>query len=168
MATVTFDATRAINDQVERIRRRWSLKWSTEERASWLSEFAEVDPNALRAAVDELVAKWDGKHAPRPHDLHKFVRGLPAGERPASTRSYLIVCESCGEKRNVGPGDSGWGTHHCWAQTRVADWRRMPVAERPPSAFTEAERAEIQARGLAACTGKPERVAGGKGGGHGE
>ena len=167
--TTTNTSERALFDQVERIRRQFGLNWKPEERAGWLAELEPYEIADVKSAIDAVLGAWTERRPPRPHDvIQALSRVRKGGERPVSTKAYQIVCQSCGERRTVGPGNSGWGTHSCWVEERVRDWRRMPVAERPPAPFTEEERAEIQARGLAACTGKPERVAGRKGGGHGE
>lgn len=156
--TTTTNQERALFDQVERIRRRFSLNWKPEERAGWLAELEAFDVGDVRTAIDSVLGSWGDRRPPRPHDVVQVLVRNPNRERPAPTQSYLIVCSGCGERRSVGPGNSGWGTHSCWVEERVRDWRRMPVKERPATPLTEEEQAEVQARGLAACTGKAEVV----------
>lgn len=149
------EARRAAFDALVQVQR---LTYSREALGFIAQELADIPTRVFVTACHRLIRRADGIRNVVAAILKEAAECRNVGGEGVATTSYAIVCELCGERREVGPGDGGWGKHFCEMQTRIDAWRATPPNQRPPWPITDDERAKIHAKGLAATTGRAQKV----------
>lgn len=138
-----------ISDVLRKIAAVFGVTFTLDKGQVWAEALADVAPEFLGPAVMRVIqtsARVPTIAAIR-EAAWEIRRSRPSVPEQTSTTTFRVVCGECAEAYTA---DAFGGHHHICDPTIVEYFRTGPEG-----------RAARQAKGLAACTGRSQRVHGG-------